>query len=155
MGEWKGHRLYVNLGASQVRRRVKGFGHGVRKVQATGRNQSVIIHTATGQHLRELKSLFADVLTTEVEDLLAAPIENLRNLGPKSAMWLKEAGIGTIAELMRLGPVLAYRIVKQRQPSVSLNLLWALAAGVADRDWRDLSDEEKQRLAGELSDPRV
>lgn len=152
MPEWKGHRLYVNLGASQVRRRVKGFGHGVRKVQATGRHQSVIIHTATGQHLRELQSLFSDVLTTDVEDLLQAPIENLRNLGPKSALWLKEAGIGTIAELMRLGPVLAYRIVRQRQPSVSVNLLWALAAGAADRDWRDLTDEEKKRLVDEVGD---
>ncbi len=61
MPEWKGQHLYVNLGASQTRRRLKGFGNGVRKVQSVGRGRAMIIHTATGQHLLELESLFADV----------------------------------------------------------------------------------------------
>jgi len=61
MPDLKGERLYVNLSASQVRRRLKGFGHGVRKVQSAGRNQSVIIHTATGRHFQELEKEFADV----------------------------------------------------------------------------------------------
>jgi hypothetical protein len=61
MPELKGDKLYVNLGATQTRRRLKGFGHGVRKVQSAGKNQAVIIHTATGRHLRELENLFADV----------------------------------------------------------------------------------------------
>ena len=30
----KGDRLYVNLGAAQVRRRLKGYGFGVRKDRA-------------------------------------------------------------------------------------------------------------------------
>lgn len=49
MAEPKGDKLFVNLGASQVRRRLKGFGYGVRKVQSAGRNQAVIIHTANGR----------------------------------------------------------------------------------------------------------
>jgi hypothetical protein len=61
MNDVKGYRLYVNLGASQVRRRLKGLGYGVRKVQAAGRGQAVIIHTATGQHLRDLEAVFADI----------------------------------------------------------------------------------------------
>ena len=61
MPDPKGDKLLVNLGASQARRRLKGFGHGVRKVQSAGRGQAVIIHTATGQHLRELEAQFADV----------------------------------------------------------------------------------------------
>lgn len=61
----KGDRLYVNLGASQTKRRLRGYGFGVRKVQAVGRGQAVIIHTATGQHLEELKALFADVISPE------------------------------------------------------------------------------------------
>ena len=44
-------KLFVNLGASQARRRLKGFGHGVRKVETAGSNKAVIVHTATGQHL--------------------------------------------------------------------------------------------------------
>lgn len=61
MPEPKGDKLLVNLGASQARRRLKGFGHGVRKVQSAGKNQAIIIHTATGRHLQELQSIFADV----------------------------------------------------------------------------------------------
>jgi len=74
------------------------------------------------------------------------PIESLRNLGPKSGQWLREAGITTIAELERLGPVVAFRLVKQRQPKASLNLLWAMAAGLKGKDWRKLSEEEKGDL---------
>ncbi len=58
----KGHRLHVKLGASQVRRRLKGLGFGVRKVECAGRGEAVIIHTATGQHLRELQAIFQDVM---------------------------------------------------------------------------------------------
>ena len=58
----KTDRLYVDLGASQVRRRLKGHGFGVKKVETAGKNRAVIIHTATGEHLRQLESLFYDVI---------------------------------------------------------------------------------------------
>ena len=58
-------RLHVNLSASQTRKRLKGHGFGVRKVEAADRNQSLITHTATGEHLRELKTLFSDVLAVD------------------------------------------------------------------------------------------
>ena len=61
MGDPNGDKLYVNISASQARRRLKKFGHGVRKVQSAGKNQAVIIHTATGRHLEELENKFADV----------------------------------------------------------------------------------------------
>jgi hypothetical protein len=64
MNEIKGDRLYVNLSASQTKRRLKGHGFGVRKVHSDGRNQAAIIHTATGQHLDELRALFADVIAS-------------------------------------------------------------------------------------------
>ncbi len=38
------------------------------------------------------------------------PIESLLNLGPQIGQWLREARITTIAELERLGPVVAYRL---------------------------------------------
>ena len=62
MKQIKGERLCVRLGASQVRRRLKGVGYGVRKVYSAGRQQSVIVHTATGEHKRELEAIFRDVL---------------------------------------------------------------------------------------------
>jgi len=62
-------RLYVNLSASQTRKRLKGHGFGVKKVEAADRNQAVIIHTATREHLQRLEALFADVLdSTSKED---------------------------------------------------------------------------------------
>jgi DNA transformation protein and related proteins len=64
MNEIKGDRLYVDLSASQTRRRLQGHGFGVRKVHSNGRNQAVIIHTATGQHRDELHALFADVIAS-------------------------------------------------------------------------------------------
>ena len=62
MGEVKGDRLYVGLGASQVRRRLKGHGFGVRKVYSDGKNRATIIHTASGCHLRELETLFQGLI---------------------------------------------------------------------------------------------
>lgn len=55
-------RLYVNLGASQTRRRLKGHGYGVKRVETAGKGRALIIHTATGRHRDELHSLFADVI---------------------------------------------------------------------------------------------
>ena len=56
MREFKGEKFYVALGASQVRRRLRGNGFGVRKVYSDGKNRAVIIHTATGEHLQELEN---------------------------------------------------------------------------------------------------
>jgi len=73
MKQYKGARLYVNLGPTEAKRRLKGRGFGVKKVQSAGRNQAVIIHTATGEHLRQLERLFGDVLPRNAtEDSVAA-----------------------------------------------------------------------------------
>lgn len=77
-------------------------------------------------------------------------IGGLRNLGPKSAAWLRAAGVVTMSDLARIGAVTAFQMVRHREPQASLNLLWALHAGLADRDWRQLSESEKTRLRQEL-----
>ena len=64
----------MSLGASQTRRRLKGFGHGVRKVETAGSNKAVIVHTATGQHLRQLQAKIADVGYSETEIVTVEPI---------------------------------------------------------------------------------
>jgi hypothetical protein len=68
MNEIKGDRLYVNLSASQTRRRLQGYGFGVKKIHSDGKDRAVIIHTATGQHREELHRLFADVISSEKTD---------------------------------------------------------------------------------------
>lgn len=79
------------------------------------------------------------------------PVAALRNLGPKSARLLAEAGIRTIAELRLIGPAKAYvRARTLARKSVSLNLLWAIAAGLGDRDWRELTQKEKDSLLAQV-----
>ena len=73
MKEIKGQRLFVSLSASQVRRRLRGVGYGVRKVETAGKDQAVIIHTARGQSLRELEALFADVTPRKPAEPLETP----------------------------------------------------------------------------------
>jgi len=81
-----------------------------------------------------------------------SPPSKLRNLGPQSSAWLQSVGLDSIDQIRRIGPVAAYRLVKQRYPQVSLNLLWALAAGIDDRDWRELTTREKKSLRAQLEE---
>ncbi len=59
------HTLIVNMSASQARKRLKGHGFGVRKVEAIDRLQAAVFHTATGDHCRALEALFSDVIETD------------------------------------------------------------------------------------------
>ncbi len=59
--------------------------------------------------------------------------------------------VRTLEELRVLGAVRAYLRLKTAFPRrVSRNMLWAIAAGLDDRDWRDLTAEEKSRLLAEV-----
>ncbi|MBC8877103.1 MAG: hypothetical protein H8E44_47345 [Planctomycetes bacterium] len=40
----------------------------MRKVESADRNEAAIIHTATGDHRRELYAIFQDVIEQETED---------------------------------------------------------------------------------------
>ena len=83
------------------------------------------------------------------------PVSALRNLGPKSAMILVEAGISTLDELRELGAVKAYVWVKSLRPKlVSFDPLWALAAGLEDRDWHELDATEKESLLAKVGSLR-
>ena len=70
-----------------------------------------------------------------------------RNLGPKSRSWLAEIGIETQEELRAVGAVEAYGRLRFRfGKTVSRNMLFAMAAGLAGIDWRQLSAEHKAEL---------
>lgn len=75
----------------------------------------------------------------------------LRNLGPKSAVMLAEAGIRTIGELRAIGAPKAYVRVKAiRSRGASVNLLWSMDAGLDGRSWQEVSAEEKELLLAEV-----
>ena len=70
----------------------------------------------------------------------------IRNVGPKSAAWLRQVGVRTQDDLVRLGPVDAFMKVKRAGFRPSLNLLYALAGAIEDCHWADLPDERKSAL---------
>ena len=72
------------------------------------------------------------------------------NLGEKSARMLALAGIDNEHRLRELGPAIAYLAVRQAGGNPSINLLWAIAAGLQDRHWTDLSKAEKASLRAEI-----
>jgi DNA transformation protein len=64
---------------------------------------------------------------------------------------LAKAGITNQHQLSDLGPVLAFLAVRQTGQNPSMNLLWAMAAGLQDRHWTDLPTAEEDQLRDELS----
>lgn len=64
------------------------------------------------------------------------------------------AGIENVATLRRMGAAAAFVQVEHVRGRASLNLLYAMAAGLEDRHWCDLDDGEKGRLLREVEDLR-
>jgi hypothetical protein len=60
--------LYVALSASEVRRRLKGHGFGVRRIESAGKGRAVIVHSATGKHLRQLEAFFQGSIEAPAKD---------------------------------------------------------------------------------------
>ncbi|MBX7167812.1 MAG: TfoX/Sxy family protein [Pirellulales bacterium] len=78
------------------------------------------------------------------------PIAKLQNLGVASSRWLAEVGIRTRGDLARVGPVLAYKLVREREPKANRTLLWCLFAALQDRCCLDVTAAEKRHLLTEL-----
>src|SRR6476659_9293545 len=74
----------------------------------------------------------------------------IRNVGPKSAAWLRQVGVRTTEDLARIGPVETFLKVKRAGFRPSLNLLYSMAGALADCHWADLPEEQKQELLGAL-----
>jgi hypothetical protein len=74
----------------------------------------------------------------------------IRNVGPKSAAWLRQVGVRTTEDLQRVGPIEAFLKVKRAGFRPSLNLLYAMAGALADCHWADLPEERKQELLSTL-----
>ncbi len=77
-------------------------------------------------------------------------LESLKNLGPASAAWLREAGIDTPEQLARLGAVEAYLRVREAGRRPSVNLLYAMAGALANCRWDRLPEGARGALLLEL-----
>ena len=74
-----------------------------------------------------------------------APLK-LRNIGPKSAAWLRQVGLRTEADLVAAGPVDAFMRVKRAGFKPSLNMLYALEGALQDCHWQDVPEARRAEL---------
>jgi DNA transformation protein and related proteins len=76
---------------------------------------------------------------------------HMKNLGPKTKIWLAEIGINSLEDVENTGVVEVYRRLKERFPDkVTLNALWGLQAAVMDINYTQLPPEVKVALLAEL-----
>ena len=75
----------------------------------------------------------------------------IRNVGPKSAAWLRQVGIKTDAEVRAIGSLEAFMKVKRAGFKPSLNLLYALAGAELGCHWTELTPEHKQAMVLEVN----
>jgi len=80
------------------------------------------------------------------------PIEQVKNIGAKSALALKAIGIHTVAQLEDIGVVAAFLKLKSAGFNPSKNFLWSMAAGLVGIPYTDLPDEVKQIIDRQLQD---
>ncbi len=77
-------------------------------------------------------------------------VENLKNIGPKTAAWLHDIGIHTRADLEAMGAVMAYKILKHQRPKqVTILLLYALDGALSGKHWNALGPKRKTVLKRE------
>lgn len=78
-------------------------------------------------------------------------LRDLPGLGPKSEQCLINAGISTPGALRKIGAIAAFeQLRKATGKAPSLNFLYALVGALENRDWRDIAQQDKQRLLMEL-----
>jgi TfoX/Sxy family transcriptional regulator of competence genes len=70
----------------------------------------------------------------------------LRNIGPKSAAWLRQVGLRTQEDLVAVGSVEAFVRVKRAGFRPSLNLLYALEGALLDCHWQQLPEARRSEL---------
>lgn len=75
----------------------------------------------------------------------------IRNVGPKSAAWLRQVGIRSEDEVKSLGSIEVFFKVKKAGFKASLNLLYALEGAVLDCHWTEVSTERRNELLLEVS----
>ncbi len=72
--------------------------------------------------------------------------EKLRNIGPKSAAWLRQVGLRSRADIQGTGAIEAFMRVKRAGFKPSLNLLYALEGALLDCHWQDVPESRRVEL---------
>ena len=74
----------------------------------------------------------------------------LRNIGPKSAAWLRQVGLRSAQDLAAIGAVQAFAKIRRAGFKPSLNLLYSLEGALLDCHWHDVPEQRRQQLLAEL-----
>ncbi len=77
--------------------------------------------------------------------------KRLRNIGPKSTVWLEKVGIRTLDELKNRGVVRAFLDIRATGQPVTMNLLYSLQGAVMNMDWRDIPPDIKAGLRRDVA----
>ncbi|KAB7765842.1 TfoX/Sxy family protein [Xanthomonas maliensis] len=75
--------------------------------------------------------------------------ERLRNIGPKSAAWLRQVGVRSGEDLQALGAVAAFVKVRRAGFKPSLNMLYALEGALQDCHWQEIPEARRHALLAE------
>ena len=70
----------------------------------------------------------------------------MRNIGPKSAAWLRQVGLRTPEDITAVGSVEAFMRVKRAGFKPTLNLLYAIEGALLDCHWQEIPDERRSEL---------
>lgn len=83
---------------------------------------------------------------------MSAPPLKMRNIGPKSAAWLRQVGLKTPEDLREAGPLEAFMRIKRAGFKPSLNLLYSLEGALCDCHWQDVPDARRTELVAAAED---
>jgi hypothetical protein len=70
----------------------------------------------------------------------------MRNIGPKSAAWLRQVGLRSLDDLAAVGTVEAFMRVKRAGFKPGLNLLYAIEGALLDCHWQEVPEERRHEL---------
>jgi len=79
-------------------------------------------------------------------------IKDLRNIGPSSTKMLADIDVHTAGDVRTLGIPLVMHILRQRGIMVSMNLAYALHAGLEDFHWLELDTAQKESIRESCSE---
>ncbi|MGD9582458.1 MAG: TfoX/Sxy family protein [Lysobacterales bacterium] len=80
-----------------------------------------------------------------------SPSAKIRNIGPKSAAWLRQVGIRSEADIKQAGALAVFMKVRKAGFRPSLNLLYALEGAVQGCHWTALGEQRKSELVLEVN----
>ena len=78
--------------------------------------------------------------------MAASSAPKLRNIGPKSAAWLRQVGLRTHEDIATAGAVDAFMRVKRAGFRPSLNLLYSLEGALQDCHWQEVPEARRNEL---------